>query len=402
MLLAMLLCMTMPAAYAQAHCTQNGCPVCEVAGKINALPEADAITADNAAAVIEQIHAIDRIKTALTDDAYEALLQQVETQADTSGGGLAVPKRYTEALERATNLTGAGSLVVLKKFLSANETVDVTGAQVQLELTRVDGGQNAAQTLTLAELSYDMTGLYQANEDGWTYTYPLAPGMYTLVETGDSGAKVGGRDFVTGSTVYSVNGQPIQKGEPFEIAADSNCIVVIGNTHLEYPQITVSNVVEDDVSENEAFNYTLTATNENGNPCKIWYDDGETYATGTVSFTLKARENKSFSVPNGCSYIVKQEKKAGFEVDQLEYSGTATNDASFTFINTRVEQPPQEDDGDETDDLPPQEDDEDGTDDLPPQDGADDLPETGDPSSLLGWAALLSASIAGLKRRKTR
>ena len=253
--------------------------------------------------------------------------------------------------------------------------------------------------MTLAELSYDMTGLYQANEDGWTYTYPLAPGMYTLVETGDSGATVDGKAFVTGSTVYSVNGQPIQKGEPFEIAAGRDCIVVIRNQYKQNSRITVSNVVDDDVSGDETFEYTLTATDENGNPCEI--RDDKTH-DGSVSFTLKAGESKSFSVPNGCSYIVKQEKKAGFEVDQLEYSGTATNDASFTFINTRVEQPPQEDDGDETDDLPPQEDDEDGTDDLPPQDGADDLPETGDPSSLLGWAALLSASIAGLKRRKTR
>lgn len=94
-------------AYAQPaeqHCaTPDDCLVCEVAGMINALPEANEIAESNATAVIEQIHAIDRIKGGLSDEQYDELLQWVETGENGSGQGLDVPKRYVDAVAAIQN-----------------------------------------------------------------------------------------------------------------------------------------------------------------------------------------------------------------------------------------------------------------------------------------------------------
>lgn len=73
-----LLPMTAFAASTHASCTGNSCLVCEVADRINALPKADKITAENAAEVMERLHAIDRIKFDLSDDQYEELLTLVD------------------------------------------------------------------------------------------------------------------------------------------------------------------------------------------------------------------------------------------------------------------------------------------------------------------------------------
>lgn len=164
------------------------CLVCDVAKKINALPTASEITVDNAAAVTEQIHTIDRIKGNLTDREYNELLTLIEHGDDGSGYGLDVPTRYMQAVTKIRSLTGGGSLYITKAFRSeAGSVVNTQNAVVQLRITGVDD-TTYSQDVTLFTLPVQtnilnlgpITGsaefmsttlFYSANADanGWTY-----------------------------------------------------------------------------------------------------------------------------------------------------------------------------------------------------------------------------------------
>lgn len=191
------------------------CLVCDVAEKINALPEDADITLSNVAAVTDQIHAIDRIKFDLNDDQYLELLTLVDQGDDGSGGGLGIPVRYIEAVEAVKALGGGGFVLIGKRFTAEDgTTVDVSNAQVQLRLTNTASGES--QLLTMTTMPYDMQSLsadgayysLNAEGDGWTYGYRLPAGTYAIEELGDIGATVDGAPFVTETTTYSVNGQP--------------------------------------------------------------------------------------------------------------------------------------------------------------------------------------------------
>ena len=97
-------------------CDSTPCLVCDIAAKINALPDAANITVDNAAAVTEQIHAIDRVKMDLTDEQYDELLTVVATRPNGSGYGLDEPVRYMEAVEKVVSLNAGGSLYAQKSY----------------------------------------------------------------------------------------------------------------------------------------------------------------------------------------------------------------------------------------------------------------------------------------------
>lgn len=212
MLALTFLCLPMTANAAQHVCTQTPCPVCQVADLINGLPEKSQITIQNAASIIDQIHAIDRLKVELTDEQYDELLTKVAQGNDGSGYGTAVPIRYVEAVDALTSLTGGATLYPVKRFLAADgQTVDLSDAQVQLKITNLSTAQSQTVTLSTLDMSPNTlagTGsFYSAAADGWTYKYILAPGTYKIEESADSGATVNGKAFVTGSTTYSANGQ---------------------------------------------------------------------------------------------------------------------------------------------------------------------------------------------------
>ena len=223
-----------------APAADSNCIVCKVAAMINALPAKDDITIDNAAAVTDRIHAIDRVKVEIeTDEEYEALLKLVNTTDNGSVAGYDVPQRYVDAVDKVSQLTGGGSLYITKKFVAADGTaVNALDAQVQFKLTNVD--TKASQLLTMTTLDCQQNslgtvpGFYSAstNNDGWTYKYLLPAGTYTIEEISDSGAKVDGKPFITGSTTYEVNGTEIAKGTQIEVKAGESHSVVVYNTYL--------------------------------------------------------------------------------------------------------------------------------------------------------------------------
>jgi len=240
--LALLLLLPMTANAAQHVCTQTPCLVCQVADLINGLPEANEITLENAASVIDRIHAIDRLKVALTDEQYDELLTKVVQGNDGSGYGTGVPLRYSAAVNQVLSLTGC-DLYIQKDFLANGAAVDITNAQVQFKLTNMSTG--SVQTLTLSTLSMSPGTLaasgshYAESSDGWTYKYILAPGTYRIEEIGDSGATVNGKAFVTGSTTYSANGQASSQPLTLTLEAGKDYSVSILNG-LQKTDLSVS------------------------------------------------------------------------------------------------------------------------------------------------------------------
>ena len=274
-LLSLLLAMTMifsmmafPASAAEGHCDDEAnCLVCNVADLINALPAAEDITVDNAAAVTDQIHAIDRIKVDLTDDEYTELLALVDTGADGSGQGLDVPVRYMEAVEAIVELDAGNSLYIAKNFVSADGSkVDVTNAIVEFEITNID--TNKAQTVALSTMDYIPNSLsanadfYTMNDDGdgWTYKFILPDGTYHIKEASDSGAIVNGEEFVTTACLYDG-----------ELADGVTVTLAAGTTH------------------------TATGTNINYATYNIDAVDADGNSVSGVKMTVKTKDTEDFT-----------------------------------------------------------------------------------------------------------
>lgn len=230
------------------HICENAgdCLVCEVADKINALPD---VTAESAAAAMEQLYAIDRIKFDLTDDEYDELLTLVDVENY-------APARYFDTIDALLALEeDVAFFVVTKSFISDEGTVSAADAAATFKLTNTATG--AAQTLTLATIPYQMNSFssdptfYSANAEGngWCYRYIVPAGTYTLEELNDSGAVVGGEAFVTTSTTTSVNGGAAQDGKTaaFTVGVGETAAIGFMNSYGPVTSYTITFMNGEDV-----------------------------------------------------------------------------------------------------------------------------------------------------------
>ncbi len=196
------------------------CTVCTVADMINALPDAAQITVDNAAAVTEQIHAIDRVKVELDEDEYDELLTLVDNERPASGFGANVPTRYVKAVETIRNLTGGGSLFVAKVFSTGDTELNWSNTNASFTVESLDGSSSFVPLqVTLADIEgSSLTGFYSMDSSGWTNRYILPAGTYKVTETGYTATTSDGRLLETTAT-YDVNGTP----------SSDYAVVTIGN-----------------------------------------------------------------------------------------------------------------------------------------------------------------------------
>ncbi len=235
MIAAMVLGMMTAAAAADGdaieHQLHDGCGVCQLADMINMLPEKEDITLDNATAVINQIHAIDRSKYDLLNgvygdeaEAYDLLLTLVDSQPNSTGfDGTNEPRKYVEAVEKIRSLTGINLMIT--KVIEPNErSVDVSKAFVEITATNVVTGQTFTMNLqTMPHVPYSLSddrSFYSYNENGWTYRFILPPGDYIFEETNHGGAMLNGQPYVTNSVTYSGDGAYIN-GQYTLLAAES-------------------------------------------------------------------------------------------------------------------------------------------------------------------------------------
>lgn len=345
LLMTALFVMAMTPAMAAA-CTHSApaadsdCIVCKVAAMINALPAKNEITIDNAAKVIDDIHAIDRIKYDLSDEEYEEMLTLVEEAKDVSGGGLGVPKRYVEAVERINSLTNGGWLLAKKKFVAPDgTTVDVSNADVKFEITGTTAkGNPFSQTLTLFDMGSMASDFYAANTegDGWTYKYLLPAGTYSIKEISDSGATVNGKPFITGSTTYEVNGTKISEGATIEVKAGESYNVAVYNRLPTYT-LTVANTVENcsAADSGKEFEFTVQLPDAFGYSAKKGIEPVViSVVKSEAKLVLKNGESITITIDQakGNEYVIIPPNEADFEITSVKDE----NDNNITLNEGKV------------------------------------------------------------------
>ncbi len=232
------------------------CLVCDVAEKVNAIPNAEDITIDNAAKVMQQINDIDRIKFDLSDDEYDELLELVDTQPNASGNGLHDIAKYVNAVNKIKELTGV-KLAISKSLNLGNgvEIADLSEAEVSFEITNVD--TNATQTLTLFDLGTQTSAFgadfYTANYNGWTYAYLLPAGTYTIKEINQNKPiTVNGNEYlftcaeVSDGTTTETGADAVD-GMTIDLIPGSSASVLISNVRF-CPFTEWKNALENDFS----------------------------------------------------------------------------------------------------------------------------------------------------------
>ncbi len=170
-------------ANSHANCNSSGmyCLVCDVAGKINTLPNTQDINIDNAISVIQQINDIDRIKFALSDNEFTELVSLVDTYSN--GVDNFVITKYQNAIDVVRELTGV-NLAISKSFNLNGESVsDTSNTQVSFEIINLSSNQTSVLTLfDLASTSAFGSEYYSVTSDGWVFAYKLPKGQYRIKE----------------------------------------------------------------------------------------------------------------------------------------------------------------------------------------------------------------------------
>lgn len=272
---------------------ENYCLVCDVAAKVNALPEASEITIENAAKVTQQIHNIDRIKFDLTDEEYDELEQLVET----AGYGNVV--KYDAAVKAVQDLRAGNSLAVSKSFSLPGGVFDTSEAEVSFSVTNVETAETTL--LTLFDLGCSVSSLgaeyYEMTADGWTFQYDLPAGTYEIKEVGlDEAITVNGQAYYFNCSSMSDGNQTVA----------GNGITVT----LEEGEQTVVTV------SNSYGGITYAVRDENGNGVEgVVFSSAETElapeeerttaADGTVTIGAPVQQNSWFrivSAPEGYCY----------------------------------------------------------------------------------------------------
>ena len=268
------------------------------------MPEARDISAENAAEVTDTLHAIDCVKFELTDEEYDELLSLVTT-AENNNGGLPVPKAYMEALNAIVNLDDGCSFHISKDVLLKGDDIrDLSEAYVAFEIT---GENGYCSTLTLRDAvqgvftldesqvaSVDFftatlasfEGYYTMDKQGWTYSYTLPAGTYTIKEVTDS-MIINGTEY-TDATV-SFNGESAES-YTFTLKEGEDVSLLIGNYYDGEINIWYEanggegEMYPDIATRYNEFTLSPNAFTKTGYVFKGWsddmgnsYDDGGTY-----------------------------------------------------------------------------------------------------------------------------
>ncbi len=188
---------TASAADATHNCEESAyCLVCDVADKINGLPEASEITIDNAADVIQQIHDIDRIKYDLSDEQFEELAEMVEIDYSYNMGHVV---KYYDAIDAINSLDMCAELLVTKMIEIEGESLyDTADTEVTFEVVNLDTQKSTTLTMFDLSSSYSELGLdyYEQTADGWTFKYLLPAGRYEIREIVDAPMFANGKYWV--------------------------------------------------------------------------------------------------------------------------------------------------------------------------------------------------------------
>ena len=244
------------------------CLVCDVAEKINALPNESDITIDNAAAVMQQINDIDRIKYNLSDaQFYDELIYMVDHHDN--GVDHNVITKYDNAVKKVRDLTGVNFAISKSFDLNGESVSDTSDAQVSFEITNLDNSSTTVLSLFDLDLStsafaYDC---YEMTSDGWMFIYKLPVGNYRIKEINtDKPITVNGEQSLFHCSEININGvteSGLDAIDGMEFSLTSDTYAGFSNTKCSYSNAvadedanTISGICD---SCNETYTYQLLA-----------------------------------------------------------------------------------------------------------------------------------------------
>lgn len=287
---------------AQKHCkNSDDCIVCTIAEMINDLPDAEDIDVYNAAAVVEQIHAIDRIKGELSDDEYEEMLDLIDTIPPKSGFGMDISKKYEEAVDKVTSLNAGGSLYITKKYSVEEFELDWTKTDATVKIEALDEGSSFEPlSITLGDIDVynspfhvNKLDSYNMESDGWTNKYILPAGTYKITETGYHAVTEDGDKLATTAT-YDVDGEEL---EDYAIVAvkngEDNAVTVMNGRAEKYLSVDIC-----DSYGNTIDGASLTLTEVYGNNEEYTINSGNGNYLYVGEYTMKIEAPAGYIVPN--------------------------------------------------------------------------------------------------------
>lgn len=247
-------------------CSGEDCLACTAAALVNDLPDPDDITIENAAAVMEQINQIDRMKSQLDTETpddegmteYDHFIAQVEGQdpsGDSDGDSEngpdsesrsdseknieeSIPK-YDDVLTDIEQVEG-GSFAAVSKAVRGVPAEQLDWSQTDatfsiecIETTNENVTFNSGKPLevTLGEIqggSMEANGLYAKKSNGWTNKYLLPEGTYKITEIGSNTVTVNGTRLNTTAS-YNVDGKKSADYATFSVAAGQTSSVLASN-----------------------------------------------------------------------------------------------------------------------------------------------------------------------------
>ena len=237
--------------------------------------------------------------------------------------GVAVLKKGADPVTAIVNTpkeTPTGSLTIEKVFSGITPTENTFPDGITFTIQKVN--DDGAADITAAPTTVTLT------KDGqWTDTVQLAPGTYTVTE---SGAEVEGYNL----TVTDGNQRTVT------VMGDEASTITFTNTYTKMEDDTGSLTVKKTVSGggasyNKEFAFTVTLTT-NDDPL-TGEVGGVTFTNGVATFTLKHNQEKSITgIPAGYTYTV-TENADGYTQSITSGSATGTIEegktATVTFNN---------------------------------------------------------------------
>ncbi len=221
------------------------CLVCDLAEKINALPDSADITVENAAETIQRIHDIDRIKYDLTDEEFDELTQLVEV--DTTGYGVGKITKYYAAIDALNGLDRGVSFQISKMIVLDGESVsDTSAAEVAFEIVNLDTDKTTQLTMFDLSTPYSEYGAdkYELTADGWSFTYLLPAGTYRITEVNtDQAVSINGKTWNHPQVTIEQNGQTVKGNSTVITLTEGNAASVLFGNY--YSTVTYNFVDEE-------------------------------------------------------------------------------------------------------------------------------------------------------------
>ncbi len=324
----------------------NEALIAEVRSKIDALPEAENITIENAAVVTSQIQEIDQIKFDLTDADYEELIRRTDAW---SGGEYGErPAKYFAACKALIKLqNSSGQLVMRKKVLGdfgmdlETEMLDLSKSKISFSLQKIDENGNdtgAPISLSMYGMTHDYSimtlneldpstgstapfkqaitpmtpsSFYNRTEtNAWGTAFTLPAGKYRIVEDTTTPMMINGKSYPTATVTYSYNGVETTDGPIIEVPEKGYVTVMFSNMVISIVFDQGNNILTgtegqklDSISFPEGF---PTPTFEDRYGDQVTVDGHWTWENGNITTLNASDENQQFCAiftPDDPSYL---------------------------------------------------------------------------------------------------